>query len=606
MHQEYLDNPVLLDQIITSLSMEIHTVDASHAATSDKVYCNVVFKDSSLLFNPKNFRLDTSGHNDFERGETDTYPLPIPESLEKKIADIDEFYIRKSGGNGWMLGSALLFANNIELPVIGNNQINQFLDNNKKVLFLRDWSTRSLCSSSDVSAKYPLLFPQYRIAGPVLGQVSDTSAKVLYRVDREGEYRLRVFEVAAGQLVFNEVQTLSPTATFHVKRLQPNTHYVFSFFHVYLGQDFPQPDGDGEFRTFPAEGSGVKFSFAFGSCSRNKDNVAQNAWTGIKNLGADPSVDPATDPLNNLRYFIHLGDTFYFYDDVQHGDEPKNLRTVLAANLSARRHPRFLEMAGRIPCCAVWDDHDFRNDNADSHEFAAKGESLKGFLDYWGNNPIDSTRFGLTTRLTFGNVDIYLIDGRFLRDNSSICFGQGQLIEIVKTIIARGASKDRLVILASGSTWNHTNKEGDAYGNDRFDMEREAFYQQLNPLIGTSINGLVFLSGDIHQNEIHEIVLASGDGGPSKRAPEFVSSPLGNNSLNKAQEIEGERKWSVPSKGEDPAKRGFATLEIDTTSREPDGGWKIKVRYYHANASITASYDSKEYTLSGGQFIFEP
>jgi len=606
MPQEFLDDPVLLDQPITSLSIQIHTVDAKNAETDDKVYCNVVFKDGSLL-KPENFRLDTSGHNDFERGATDTYHLPIPEGLDRKIAEIDEFYIRKSGSNGWLLGSALLFANLFELPVIGNSQINQFLDDDEEVLFLRDWSTRSLCSSSDVPAKYPLLCPQYRIAGPVLGQVSDTSANVLYRVDQEGKYRLTILEAASNQVVFDEVQTLSPTATFCVTRLQPNTHYKISFFHVYNNQGILVPDGGGEFRTFPAEDSGVNFSFAFASCSSNQKNVAQSAWIGIKNLGADPSVDPVKDPSNGVRFFIHLGDTFYFYDDVT-DEEPKNLRTVLAANLSQRRHPRFLEMARAIPCCAVWDDHDFRKNDEQSTNYPAKADSLKGFLDYWGNNTLNRAAYGLTTLLSYGNVDIYLLDGRFRRDkDSGICFTQGQLNYIVALITRRGTTTDRLVIIASGSTWNHTNTDGDeeAYGNDSYEAEREDFYEQLNDRIGNQIKGLVFLSGDIHINEIYEIVLASGSRGSSKVAPEFVSSPLGNNTslCGSANDVTGERKWSVPSSG-DRARRGFATLEIDTTATVPDGGWTIKVRYYDENASVTTPYYVKEYSLSGGQFVF--
>ncbi len=150
MPQQFLDDPDLLDQTITSLSMEIHTVDASHAGTNDKVYCNVVFKDGSLLFNPENFLLKPPPISPisppflFEKGATNTFLLPIPEGFERKIADIDEFYIRKPDDNGWLLGSALLFANGLDLPVIGNSEINQFLDTSKEVLFLRDWSTRSL------------------------------------------------------------------------------------------------------------------------------------------------------------------------------------------------------------------------------------------------------------------------------------------------------------------------------------------------------------------------------------------------------------------------------------------------------------------------------
>ncbi|MFQ5960405.1 MAG: alkaline phosphatase D family protein, partial [Candidatus Methylomirabilales bacterium] len=287
------------------------------------------------------------------------------------------------------------------------------------------------------------------------------------------------------------------------------------------------------------------------------------------------------------------------------------------ANISARKHPRFLEMARGIPCCAVWDDHDFRKNDSDSTNFAAKGESLAGFLDYWGNNLLvqPGANFGLTTLITYGNVDIYLMDGRFVRDkDSGDCFTQAQVKQIVATITQRGTTTDRLVILASGSTWNHTQTEsigpfglipgGEAYGNSKYEAERELFYNELNGLVGNQIKGLVFLSGDIHINEIYEIVLASGSGGSNKVAPEFVSSPLGDNSsLKKAQPIEGERKWSVPSEGTN-ARRGFATLDIDTTSAVPEGRWTIQVNYHDANASVTTPYASKEYTLSSGQFVF--
>ena len=137
----------------------------------------------------------------------------------------------------------------------------------------------------------------------------------------------------------------------------------------------------------------------------------------------------------------------------------------------------------------------------------------------------------------------------------------------------------------------------------RSSNERESLYSKLKNLIGDQIKGLVFLSGDIHKNEIYEVELGSVAGTPRRVAPEFVSSPLGNNSNSSAAEIEGERKWSVPSSG-DQARRGFTTLEIDTTSREPYGAWKLTVSYYSANASVATPYHVKEYTLSNGQFVF--
>jgi hypothetical protein len=551
----------LLESRIVSLRLRVHTANAPYAGTANAVYCNVLFRDGSLLFDPRNHRLVPFTFwlpGVLLKNSTHEFELPIPPGLVKRVSEIAEFYIRKSGSNGWLLGSALLFPNGSSKALLGNSHVNQFLDDAAHALFIRDWSTRSLCESSSVSAKYPLLSPQYRIAGPVLGHISDRTARILYRVDREGQYRLTVSNVEGGAVVSTHVRTLAPTASFDVHGLAPDTHYRFTLHHVYLGQDLPVPDGDGHLRTFPREDSGVRFSFAFGSCARNSYDVAQNAWMRIRNLAADPSVATGTiDPPRNVRFFVHLGDTFYFYDEVT-DREPRNLRTVLAAHVSQRRHPRFLDMARVVPCCAVWDDHDFGKNNSDSVGFDAKEDALTGFLHYWGNKPLGPP-FGfpnnLTTLITYGNVDLYLLDGRFHRDKKAgVCFAKKeQLDSIIGLIRARlqiTGTRRRLVILASGSTWNHTITDGkkEAYGGIAFKKEREAFYSD----------------------------------------------------LKSARSRVGERKRSHSSKSNG---RGFATLEVDTRAGDP-AEWRIRVMYYEANASVAGAYMSQSYALSSGQFPF--
>jgi len=594
----YISNQQQLDQLITSLSIHLYTADAPEAQTNAKVYCNVVFNDGSLLFAPRNFELDTVDHNDRERDQTDIYELPVPAGLDKTIGDIAEIYLRKAGTNGWLLGSALLFANGISLPAIGNSQVNQFLDSNQEhTLNIADWSTRSLCSSFPTPADSPLLCPGYQICGPVLGHISDTGANVLYRVDREGNYQLKVIDVSSGLLVFDQTATMSPTAKFEIRCLQANRHYTFRFFHILNGNDIEIMDGSGGFRTFPADGTRVKFSFAFGSCVHNEFDVNQYSWNGIRNLAADPSIDPIKNPSNDIRFFLHLGDTFYYYDDVSLKKEPENLRTVLAANLSSRKHPGFLNVARILPSCAVWDDHDFRINDSDSTDYLAIDDSLEGFLNYWGNDPI-SPEFGLTTLLSYGNVDIYLLDGRIKRDHKSeIYFSQVMLDKLKEMIFRRGRGEDRLVILASGSTWNHEITTNDAYGHDSYETERENLYSSLNDQMGQFITGLAFLSGDIHLNQIHEIILSRKDT-KDMQAPEFICSPLSLNSkVKQTTTLDGERVWNANNKG-------FATLDIDTTSRDP-ARWTVQANYFDQDEITTTPYATRLYTLKPADNVDE-
>jgi alkaline phosphatase D len=534
MAQQYLSNQQALEQPINSLELVIHTGDANFGDSDDDVYCNVVFTDGSLLFVAENFRLSSSDPNERERGKTDNYVLPVPPGLDKKIGDISEIYVRKAGEDAWFLGSALLFANSLNLPVIGNSQINQYIDKSKNLLYFSDWSSRSLGVPNKTPARLPMLGAYHRIAGPVLGHVSATSANVQYRVEREGRYRLVATQVGSvpPQVAFDQTAQLSPTACFRITGLTPNTHYSFQLSLVVGSNEVRIPEADGDFRTFPPEDTGVHFTFSFGSCSRNRDDQEQPVWMAIRSLAADPSIDATADAQSRVRFFVHLGDTFYFHDDVTE-EEPKTLAAAQAGNLVSRKHPGFLEMARCIPSIAIWDDHDFRKNDSPGTNFPGKDESLAAFNEYWPNELFigeSGLTSGMTTRLTYGNVDIYLMDGRFHRDpDHGVCFSMELLRDIAIDIRSRLATGNRMVILASGSTWNHTNTEGEDYGADSaYEVERDSFYRQLQVFIGNGsghgVHGLVFISGDIHLHEIYQISLDPANNS-TKVAPEFVSSP---------------------------------------------------------------------------------
>ena len=268
-------------------------------------------------------------------------------------------------------------------------------------------------------------------------------------------------------------------------------------------------------------------------------------------------------------------------------------------------------MARVIPSVAIWDDHDFRKDGLPGTNYPGKDESLAAFSEYWANDRFvgsSGLTGGMTTRLTYGNVDIYLLDGRFNRDpDNHVCFTQQLLRDIIIDIRSRLRMGNRMVILASGSTWNHTNEVGECFGaDDAYKVERQSFYRQLQVFMGDGaghgIQGLVFISGDIHLHEIYRIEL-DPSATSTKTAPEFVSSPIGlNSSTRPAQTIEGERIRSFASEGPD-AKRGFATLEIDTTDAEPEGNWSLRVKFHKDTGITTSPYLVDVYTVEKGQFV---
>ena len=601
---EYIDNPEILKEDLSSLELEISTVDAHYAGSGDLHYVNIVFSNGTRLYEPFNLKL----YNEFglseipirigtlpHRGKTKRFPLPVPPALNRKLIDIAEVFVRKDGNDGWFVGSILLFANGHSIPLIGNSNVNQFLDNDNAVLMLRDWSTGSFCVAPASRAKDPLPLSGYRILGPVVGQVSDTSAVIIYRMDREGYYRFRAIDTVTNLQVHDEIQKIEPTHRFNLTGLLPNRRYEFNLSFLRGGFESSVPDGFGSILTYPPEGSNGQFTFAFGSCVKSKKQTAQGSWTAIKALAESPST-----AISPVRLFVHLGDTFYFYDHVTK-EIPHNVESMHAAHVSMRRHLEFLDMAKKVPSCGIWDDHDFAGNDKDSKAInnELRMQAIWTWLQYWGNQPIsleEIGKTGLTTRISYGLVDIYLLDGRFRRDKDrGIYFGKDIIDKVLDTIDIRGAEAPRVVILGSGISWNHHAEDGESYGQSIYDDERERFYRELAIRMGRTINGLLFISGDTHINEIYHVDL-----GESRMAPEFVSSPLTRNTgLRGPRDINRERVASFSSK----EKRGFATLTIDT-SRETNDNWTATIRYFQEAAATP--YVSRTYTLLNGQFNTDP
>lgn len=559
---------------LDGLELEIETGDIPYGDTDDYVYCSVRL-DSGIDI-VTDLRLNYPRENDFERGARRRYMLPLPSDLSPAVTpdQIARITIRKSGDDGWLLGGVSLFANG-DL-VFRNRSIDQFLDNGAAVLARRSWA-------SD------------RVVGPVLGGLGDTFARVQVRLEEPGTVEARLTP-ATGPAVAASAAAL-PAGVIQVDGLTPDTTYAYGLFRSGVAI----PNTAGQLRTFPPEDQGSRFSFAFGSCVRNKFDSQQLGWEQLLRLATA-----------GLRFFLHLGDTFYFYDgdllgtgDV--GDANDVERAMQAAHLSSRLHPSFLRMSRVLPTLAVWDDHDFRGNNSIGDGFPHLDQARDVFLSYWGNPNLGSAwrRFGLTSRLSLGRADLYLMDGRFNRTLfKGAFFGQGQCDLILATIDARAAKLGpRLVLLASGSPW-HSMDHSDSYAQRLFGFplyaaERTAFLGKLADRIKDGrIRGLVLLSGDVHRAEIYQVDL-----GARIVAPELVSSALAMpNGETDSRSITGERLYSRGVDPDDGSYASFCRVSVDTTAEKPNGAWSLRVD--HRRSDNGETFFTKRYVLTDNQFLW--
>ena len=555
---------------ITSLEVEIHTADMPRGGTDDPVYCSVRLRSGADLV--ADFRLDPEGRNGFKRGARRRYALPLPADLSSTVTpdEIERITIRKEGDDGWALGGVALFADGVE--VFRNASIDQFLDSDAAVLGQQAWT-------SD------------RIVGPVLGALGPDFGRIQVRVEQPGTVEARLTPPTGATMVRSAMA--APTAVFDFDGLAPDTTYAYELYRAGV----PLPNTDGRLRTLPPENQGCELSFAFGSCVRNKYDTDQPAWEQL------------LERADELRFFLHVGDTFYFYDgDVLRTGNPSAAkdveRTLRAAHLSSRLHPKFLRMARRLPTMAVWDDHDFAGNNTVGVGFQHRELARDVFLSYWANPDLGTAwrQFGLTSRFSVGRADFYLLDGRFNRQVVGEFFGEGQCDLVLDTIDARAATLGpRLVFLVSGGPW-HSMDQTDSYAQRLlwfrlYEAERTRFFGELAARVADGrIRGLVLLSGDAHRAEIYENELA-----PGVLAPELVSSGLAMPRRgNDSRPITRERRFSRGIDPDQGSYANFCVVSVDTRDATPNGNWSLRADYRRSDNGEV--FFSKRYVLTDNQF----
>ncbi|PLR28468.1 phosphodiesterase [Caulobacter zeae] len=135
---------------------------------------------------------------------------------------------------------------------------------------------------------------------------------------------------------------------------------------------------------------------AFGSCA--KQDKDQPIWEAIF----------ATKP----DLFMFLGDNIYA--------DTRDPKVMAAKYAMLAAKPHFRRLRDEIPVVAIWDDHDFGENDAGG-DYPMKAESRRQFCDFWGEpeNSPRRTRDGVHAAYVFGpegrRVQILLPDLRWNR-----------------------------------------------------------------------------------------------------------------------------------------------------------------------------------------------
>ncbi|RYZ16106.1 MAG: alkaline phosphatase family protein, partial [Chitinophagaceae bacterium] len=200
-------------------------------------------------------------------------------------------------------------------------------------------------------------------------------------------------------------------------------------------------------------------------------------------------------------FMLWLGDNWYY----------REVDFYSASGLRYRaRHDRaqpvlqpFLKA---MPHYAIWDDHDFGPNDADK-SYVLKDESRRIFLDYWPNASVGENGQGIYTKMSYGDVDIFMMDDRWFRSANDMDATVGgapnpgkrmwgpQQLEWLKSALLSSTATFRII-----ATGNQTlNPMSRAECLQDYPIE---FNELQNFLAAEKIPGLLFLTGDRHHSEV--------------------------------------------------------------------------------------------------------
>lgn len=131
---------------VTSMTVRVETGDRRFAGTDDDVYLRINGR--------QRFSLEKALYNDFERGDDDTYSVPIGEATRDglTVGDIQRVAIEKSrdgAGGGWFLRGVTLVVNGREL--VRERSINRWLEDSR-----RTWTAPRLTRDHRTSDTVPV------------------------------------------------------------------------------------------------------------------------------------------------------------------------------------------------------------------------------------------------------------------------------------------------------------------------------------------------------------------------------------------------------------------------------------------------------------------
>ena len=348
------------------------------------------------------------------------------------------------------------------------------------------------------------------VSGPMIGHTELRTATIWMQFTQSVSAANVVFYKNGSSIKhssnFNIRSGLFKTATAVLYDLEPATTYHYSVLidkrkdTVASGEVTTQTLWQWRDKTVPLP----NFSFLTGSCAY----INQSAYDRPgKPYGNDSSIFQ-TMAKEKADFMLWLGDNWYTREVDYYGEWGLQNRPA-----QERAMPVYKNFLKAMPHYAIWDDHDYGWNDADK-SFPLKETSLEVFKNFWCNPSYGENNQGIYTKVTWNDVDVFLLDDRWFRSNddtpdsingqvntSKKMYGEQQM-EWLKNALLQSNHNSNVTFrcIATGSQVLNPLSPYDCF------RHYSAEYKEMMDFIKDNhINGIVFLTGDRHHSEVIKI-----------------------------------------------------------------------------------------------------
>ncbi|HET9332942.1 MAG TPA: alkaline phosphatase D family protein [Gemmatimonadota bacterium] len=389
--------------------------------------------------------------------------------------------------------------------------------------------------------EHPATGPTRVVLGPMVGHVTESSARIWVELDRPGRLSVELTD-AEGETERGVADARGfdgGIALVDVTDLDPGTSY-----RARLSVDGMQVTVDPplEIRTFPRPAEPSRVRIVLVSCARVGWDSIQSSWAAVAAERPDA--------------VLWLGDNGY----LEHADSVRPADYTSAERIEHR----YREMRG-LPAVqpvlrttanyAIWDDRDYGDSDSDRTS-PSRLAVAEIFERYWANPSygVEPGFDGIYARFRIGAAEVFLIDDRFWRDPDSLpdspdktILGNAQKEWLKRSLDESDAA---LKIVAIGHQVLADYHEWESYA--MFAYERREILDWIRE---RRIEGVIFVDGDRHLSE-----LMRDDRAGLYPLYELTASPIANRPFVTGLELPNPIRIGGYAAG-----YSYGVLELDTT-----------------------------------------